>query len=91
MKRIRISVWRTFVALLLIALSSALGGHANIRGEVRMEYLENRLAVIHKKTKATNILGVVCIIRAGSAYERSEENGITRSACRIILADTKSK
>ena len=89
MKSIRISPRRTFAALLLIALSYALGGHANVRGEVRMEYLENRLAVIHKKTTATNILGVVCIIRAGSAYEGSKENGITSLVQALLMKGTE--
>lgn len=89
MKRNRIGLWRTFASLLLVTLSYASGGQASVRGEVRMEYLKNGLTVIHKKETATNILGVVCIIRAGSAYEMSYENGITSLVQALLMKGTE--
>lgn len=62
---------------------------AKTQGDVEMKFLKNKLAVISKRTRANNILGIVCLIRVGSAFERTEENGISSLIQSLLMKGTK--
>ena len=78
-------IW--FLCFLLIFLLQLAAGAE----EVRMEYFENGLPLIFKKTEANNILGVVCMVKTGSAYERVQENGAAGLVQTLLMKGTKNK
>ena len=76
-----------FLTLLLMAIlqfTSALTGE-----ETRMEHLENGLTLLTRRTKANRILGVICLVRTGSFYEASEQNGITNLVQSLLMKGTE--
>jgi len=60
------------------------------RGETHMEIMKNGLTLIHKQTKVNRIVGVVCMIRTGSAYENPKQNGITNLVQSLLLKGTEN-
>ena len=61
---------------------------AKIQGDIEMRFLKNKLTVISKRTKTNNIVGIVCLIRVGSAFERAEENGISSLTQALLMKGT---
>ncbi|MBN1900710.1 insulinase family protein [Candidatus Sumerlaeota bacterium] len=70
--------------------SLILSGFALIgRGETYMEVLENGMTLIHQRTRANQIVGVVCMARTGSAYESYDKNGLTNLVQSLLMKGTK--
>jgi len=74
----------TLLFLLFARLIAISGGE-----ETRMEYLENGLTLLTRRTKSSSILGVICLIRTGSYYELSEQNGITSLVQSLLMKGTE--
>jgi len=75
---------QAIVFILILSLSSAWGGE-----DTSMERLDNGLTLLSRRTKANSILGVICLIRTGSFYELSEQNGITNLVQSLLMKGTE--
>lgn len=66
-------------------------GFASIgRGETHMEVMDNGLTLIYQRIRTNQILGVVCLVRTGSAYEASDKNGITNLVQSLLMKGTRN-
>ena len=55
-----------------------------------MEVMNNGLTLIYQRIRVNQIMGVVCLVRTGSAYEASDKNGITNLIQALLMKGTKS-
>ena len=53
-----------------------------------MEYLQNGLRLISKRTQTNSILGVVCLVRTGSFYEKASESGLANLTQSLLVKGT---
>jgi zinc protease len=77
---------RTYYLFFLVLL---LGIASSGKGEMHMEVMENGLTLIHQRIGVNQILGVVCMIRTGSAYEATDKNGITNLVQSLLMKGTQ--
>lgn len=79
-----------YIRLLFFSLSFGIVSSITLAsGEADMEYLKNGLPVIHKRTGGNSIVGIVCLVRTGSSFERPGENGITSLVQSLLLKGTR--
>jgi zinc protease len=76
---------RFFIIILIV---SSLCSNA-AAGEASMEYLKNGMPCIFKRTKASRVIGVVCLVKTGAFYERPEQNGITSLVQSLLMKGSK--